>query len=69
MKTTILLKENRFQFVLEPETEYDKQALKMMESLPNCYRAKFYDCQGGWTRQTDTPDDLIMVFDSKDKQK
>ena len=63
MKTTILIKENRTQLVLEAESEHDKKVLDILEKLPNTYRSQFYDCQGGWTRQSSDKEDLIIVFD------
>ena len=68
MKTTILIKENRIQLILEPETAHDEEVLKVLERLPCCYRAYFYDCAGGWTRRTGGYQDLIIVFDNKESE-
>lgn len=69
MKTTILIKEKRIQLILEPETPFDKEVLKILGRVPNSYKANFYDCQGGWTRsglgfgEEGTDSDLVIVFD------
>lgn len=65
MKTTILIKERRVQLILEPETDHDKEVLKILEKLPNTHRTYFYDCEGGWTRTNNNDRDLIIVFDEQ----
>ena len=65
MNTIILIEKNRTQLVLQPEDKHDKDVLKTLESLPNTYRSEFYKCQGGWTRQSENKEDLIIVFDTK----
>lgn len=65
MKTTILIKENRTQLVLEAEGEFDEEVLKILEKLPNTHRTEFSDCKGGYTRQFGGERDLIIVFDKK----
>lgn len=77
MKTTILIKENRTQLVLHPESEHDKSVLDILEKMPNTHRRNLYDRQGGFTMfSPDYPDtygktvgeDLMIVFDeSKDE--
>ena len=67
MKTTILIKENRTQLVLEYENDHDENVLNLLEKLPNTYRSEFIDCQGGWTMGNSGKKDLIIVFDAEDK--
>jgi hypothetical protein len=66
MKTTILIKDKRKQLVLEPENEVDKEAVKLFGEakvgLYEKYLGEFYDCQGGWTRQSANSNSLIIVF-------
>ena len=69
MKTIILIKENRIQLILQPETTHDEEALKILEKLPNSHRTWFYDCEGGWTRRTSGMSDLIIVFDKIEEGK
>jgi len=64
MKTTILIKENRTQLVLEPENDHDKDVLKILKKLPNTHMDNFYDCEGGWTRNSRDETDLVIVFDT-----
>jgi len=76
MKTTILIKENRTQLVLHPESTHDKAVLDILEKMPNTTRCSLYDRQAGITR-FDAPnhnfrgetigDDLMIVFDEPEK--
>lgn len=79
MQTTILIKEGRVQLVLHPESDHDKEVIKILEKMPNTHRDNFYDCEGGWTRHNrgyygggyDSPDrnpDLMIVFDDNKKE-
>lgn len=76
MKTTILIKENRTQLVLHPESDHDKSVLDILEKMPNTHRKNLYDRQGGFTMfAPDTRDsygsdksigeDLMIVFDKE----
>lgn len=68
MKTTILIKEDRTQLVLHPESKHDKSVLDILEKMPDTHRTNLYDRQGGFTmfteyRNSDTGEDLMIVFD------
>jgi hypothetical protein len=67
MNTSIVIKENRTQLVLQPESDHDKAVLEILEKLPNTSRLDFYDTQGGYTRFSTSghQDDLAIVFDEK----
>lgn len=78
MKTTILIKENRTQLVLHPESEHDKSVLDILEKMPNTHRCDLYDRRGGFTmfspRSVDMYGsgeeqgmDLMIVFDKPDE--
>lgn len=76
MKTTILIKENRTQLVLHPETTHDNSVLDILEEMPNTHRTNLYDRQGGYTMFTeygsaygghDNNKDLMIVFDASAK--
>lgn len=80
MKTTILIKENRTQLVLHPESEHDKSVLDILEEIPNTRRCNLYDRQGGFTmfspRSVDIygsgkeqGNDLMIVFDKPNEMK
>lgn len=73
MNTTILIKENRTQLVLHPESEHDSAVLDILEKLPSTHRVGLYDRQGGYT-MFDVQNhmsggktigkDLMIVFDA-----
>jgi hypothetical protein len=74
MKTTILIKENRTQLVLHPESAHDKATLDILEKMPNTHRVNLYDRQGDFTmfdaprydsygNQREIGKDLMIVFD------
>lgn len=76
MKTTILIKENRTQLVLHPETDHENDVLKILEKMPNTHRTNLYDRQGGFTMfgeyhggtsygESDANKDLMIVFDEE----
>ena len=80
MKTTILIKENRTQLVLHPESEHDKATLDILQELPNTHRCDLYDRQGGFTmfapyrtntfgNNAEVGEDLMIVFDKKEDNK
>lgn len=55
MKTAIYIEDGVTQLVITPETEFEKNALKSMkkESIEaKIFHGSFYDCSGGWVRQT-----------------
>lgn len=54
MKTAIYIEDGVVQLVL---TDFEKNALKSFQAAPlkaQMFSGTFYDCQGGWTRQTKT---------------
>jgi hypothetical protein len=59
MKTAIYIEDGIVQLVLTPESVFEKNALGSFYSKPldvKMFNGTFYDCAGGWTRQSDTPD-------------
>lgn len=55
MKTAIYIEDGVVQLVITPESEFEKNALKSFESMPldaKVFVGSFYDCRGGWVRQT-----------------
>ena len=80
MKTTILIKENRTQLVLHPESNHDKNVLDLLADLPNTHKVDLYDRQGGFTKFDATRNDtfgdgkpigtdLMIVFDKVEQEK
>jgi hypothetical protein len=55
MKTAIYIEDGTVQLVITPETEFEKNALSTMRDKAidaKLFDGSFYDCQGGWIRQT-----------------
>lgn len=55
MKTAIYIEDGTVQLVISPETEFEKNALSTMreKSLDaEIFSGSFYDCRGGWVRQS-----------------
>lgn len=55
MKTVIYIEDGVTQLVLTPETEYEKDIVHAFgEKLTRVqvFEGQFYDCRGGWIRQT-----------------
>ena len=54
MKTAIYIEDSRQQLVLTSENKFEQNILGLLEhSLGDqVYRGSFYDCQGGWIRQS-----------------
>lgn len=55
MKTAIYIEDGTVQLVITPETEFEKQAMqsfKGKELDAQLFSGSFYDCRGGWVRQT-----------------
>lgn len=65
MQTVLVIKEGRTQLVLQPESDHDKEVLKVLEKLPNTHRIDFYDTAGDYSRFSSgsSHDDLAIVFD------
>jgi hypothetical protein len=72
MKTLLITRDNRKQIVFTPETEFEKGLVKMFgEGFKEAqiFLGSFADCQGGWTREYENKDSLIIVFDKKEEIK
>lgn len=55
MKTAIYIEDGVVQLVITPETDFEKNALKSFSEKPleaRIFSGAFYDCRGGWVRQT-----------------
>lgn len=56
MKTAIYIEDGVVQLVLTPESDFEKNAVKSFADKPvdvKIFQGGFYDCRGGWTRQSD----------------
>jgi hypothetical protein len=76
MKTAIVFTNDKRQLVLTPEDEYETALVKMMfpyrssevgepqyKLKANLHLGSFYNCQGGWYRESKDDDSLIFVFE------
>lgn len=55
MKTAIYIEDGVIQLVITPETEFEKNSLSTFEEKPlevKIFSGSFYDCRGGWVRQS-----------------
>jgi len=55
MKTAIYIEDGVVQLVITPETEFEKNAVstfRNQELKVEIFSGSFYDCRGGWVRQT-----------------
>ena len=56
MKTAIYVEDGIIQVVVTPETAFEKQCLSMFkdrEISAKMFVGSFYDCRGGWIRQSE----------------
>jgi hypothetical protein len=71
MKTAIYIEDGVVQLVITPESDFEKNALKSFEDKPmdaKVFAGAFYDCRGGWVRQTrHHPDVYGNAWDSNDR--
>lgn len=77
MRTCIYIEDGVVQLVITPETEWEKKALNTLvpdhphsiDRLPvaaEMMRGSFYDCRGGWIRQTQFYPHAAQPWDSGD---
>lgn len=55
MKTAIYIEDGTVQLVITPESDFDKNALSGFREKPleaKLFIGSFYDCRGGWVRQS-----------------
>lgn len=55
MKTAIYVEDGIVQLVITPQTNFEKNALSGFADKPlavKIFEGSFYDCRGGWIRQT-----------------
>lgn len=64
MKTAIYIEDGVMQLVITPESDFEKSALRSFEGKPTetqIFSGAFYDCRGGWVRQTEYRGQLPYV--------
>ena len=55
LKTAIYIEDGTVQLVITPESDFEKNALSSFQGHEldaKLYCGSFYDCRGGWVRQT-----------------
>lgn len=70
MKTAIYIEDGILQLVLTPESSFEKDAIKSFSDKPlqaQIFSGSFYDCRGGWTRQTQVYSGLHFVGSDADQ--
>lgn len=66
MKTAIYIEDGMVQLVVTPETEFEKNSLSSLRDKPldaQLFAGAFYDCRGGWVRQT-AYQERLQYFDN-----
>tara|TARA_R110000868_G_scaffold188405_3_gene431143 strand:+ start:277 stop:519 length:243 start_codon:yes stop_codon:yes gene_type:complete len=69
MKTAIYIEDGVVQLVLTPESEFEKNAIASFQKKPlsvEIFAGAFYDCRGGWTRQTTIHDPMVGWSEQKE---
>jgi len=72
MKTAIYIEDGVVQLVITPESDFEKNALSTMREKrlgATIFDGSFYDCRGGWIRQTEYYNQHLhgISRDSEDK--
>jgi len=72
VKTAIYIEDGTIQLVITPESEFEKNAMASFsgEIEADLFSGSFYDCRGGWVRQSHyVSNDMFTphMNDSKDK--
>lgn len=55
MKTAIYIEDGVVQLVITPESDFEKSTLRAFSDKPlmaKVFSGSFYDCRGGWVRQS-----------------
>ena len=70
MKTAIYIEDGTVQLVITPENAFEKNALTMFKEKPldvQMFTGSFYDCRGGWVRQTKRRNPLPGLDENEDQ--
>lgn len=62
MKIKMLITEDCLQLVLDSENDYEKEALKVFEKLPNTKIWSFNKNMAGYYREFEEKESLIIMF-------
>jgi len=56
MKTAIYIEDGIIQLVITPESDFEKDSIRVFgndDVEAKIFRGQFYDCRGGWVRQSE----------------
>ena len=71
MKTAIYIEDGLVQLVITPESDFEKDSMRVFADgnvKAKMFRGSFYDCRGGWVRQSQYNQHLHdLSADSGDK--
>ena len=70
MKTAIYIEDGTVQLVLTPESDFEKNALSTFQAHEldaKLFSGSFYDCRGGWVRQSGYYQPGYIGTDNNDK--
>ena len=70
MKTAIYIEDGIVQLVITPETKFEKNSIKIFQDKPievELFSGSFYNCLGGWIRQTQFHQSPIGHEENNDK--
>jgi hypothetical protein len=70
MKTAIYIEDGVVQLVVTPESDFEKNALSTFQDKPldaKLFAGSFYDCRGGWVRQSGYYNRMYEGADNNDK--
>ena len=68
MKVSIYIEGSVQQVNLTPENDFEKNILNSLAEKKQeveIFKGSFYQCQGGWNRQADYPDSMMIVLKEK----
>jgi hypothetical protein len=68
MKTAIYIEDGVVQLVITPESDFEKDAMKRFGDgaiEAKMFRGTFYDCRGGWVRQSEYNSDVYDLSADK----
>lgn len=72
MKTAIYIEDGVAQLVITPESNFEKNALSTMREKrldATIFDGAFYDCRGGWIRQTKYYDQHLYGINRESEDK
>lgn len=72
MKTAIYIEDGVVQLVITPQSDFEKNALTTIQDSPlkaEVFSGTFYDCRGGWVRQSGYFDKSMLSHSADNNDK